>query len=69
MWLERFVIVVTSLHRDYLPSSWEMFSPTIWDAAIYIGTMGLFIILFFLFVRGFPIISIHEIRTLLTKHK
>ena len=42
MWLERFVIVVTSLHRDYLPSSWEMFSPTIWDGSIYIGTMGAF---------------------------
>ena len=65
MWLERFIIVVTSLHRDYMPSSWDMFHPTIWDIAIYIGTIGLFTMLFFLFIRGLPMISIHEIRGLL----
>jgi molybdopterin-containing oxidoreductase family membrane subunit len=65
MWLERFIIVVTSLHRDYLPSSWDMFHPTIWDWATYIGTMGLFLFLFTLFVRGMPLIAMHEIRTLL----
>lgn len=65
MWLERFIIVVTSLHRDFMPSSWDMFHPTIWDIAIYVGTIGLFIVLFFLFVRGLPMISIHEIRNLL----
>ncbi len=65
MWLERFIIVVTSLHRDFMPSSWDMFHPTIWDIAIYVGTIGLFIVLFFLFIRGLPMISIHEIRTLL----
>ena len=65
MWLERFIIVVTSLHRDFMPSSWDMFHPTIWDIAIYAGTIGLFIVLFFLFVRGLPMISIHEIRNLL----
>ena len=65
MWLERFIIVVTSLHRDFMPSSWDMFYPTIWDIAIYAGTIGLFIVLFFLFVRGLPMISIHEIRNLL----
>lgn len=65
MWLERFIIVVTSLHRDYLPSSWDMFNPTIWDWATYIGTMGLFLFLFTLFVRGMPLIAMHEIRTLL----
>ncbi len=65
MWLERFIIVVTSLHRDFMPSSWGMFYPTIWDIAIYAGTIGLFIVLFFLFVRGLPMISIHEIRNLL----
>tara|TARA_Y100001934_G_scaffold43562_1_gene52545 strand:+ start:3661 stop:5034 length:1374 start_codon:yes stop_codon:yes gene_type:complete len=71
MWLERFIIVVTSLHRDYMPSSWDMFHPTIWDIAIYVGTMGLFTVLFFLFIRGVPMISIHEIRTLLVsgEHK
>lgn len=65
MWLERFIIVVTSLHRDFMPSSWDMFHPTIWDIALYVGTIGLFIVLFFLFIRGLPMISLHEIRTLL----
>ena len=69
MWLERFIIVVTSLHRDFMPSSWDMFHPTIWDIALYVGTIGLFIVLFFLFIRGLPMISLHEIRTLLvSKH-
>ena len=43
MWLERFVIVVTSLHRDFLPSSWGYYAPTVWDWAIYIGTIGFFL--------------------------
>ena len=51
MWLERFVIVVVSLHRDFLPSSWGMFYPTFWDWAMYIGTIGLFFTLLFLFIR------------------
>jgi len=65
MWLERYVIVVTSLHRDFLPSSWDMYSGTIWDWATYIGTIGLFFALIFLFVRVLPAISIFEMRTLL----
>jgi Ni/Fe-hydrogenase subunit HybB-like protein len=65
MWLERFVIVVTSLHRDFLPSSWGMYSPTAWDWATFIGTLGLFLTLFFLFIRFLPAISIFEMRTLL----
>ena len=65
MWLERFIIVVTSLHRDFMPSSWDMYHPTIWDWATYIGTIGLFLFLFVLFIRGLPLIAIHEIRTLL----
>jgi molybdopterin-containing oxidoreductase family membrane subunit len=65
MWLERFVIVVTSLHRDFLPSSWGRFSPTIWDFATYFGTIGLFLTLLFLFLRFLPMISIFEMRTLL----
>jgi molybdopterin-containing oxidoreductase family membrane subunit len=64
MWLERFVIVVTSLHRDYLPSSWGMYSPTAWDWALYVGTIGLFFFLLFLFIRFLPMISIFEMRTL-----
>jgi molybdopterin-containing oxidoreductase family membrane subunit len=65
MWLERFVIIITSLHRDFLPSSWAMFSPTMWDWSMYIGTLGFFFTLIFLFVRFLPIISIFEVRTLL----
>ncbi|MCC6860845.1 MAG: polysulfide reductase NrfD [Bryobacterales bacterium] len=65
MWLERYVIIVTSLHRDFLPSSWGMFHPTRWDWATYTGTIGLFLLLFFLFVRLLPMISIFEVRTLL----
>ena len=64
MWLERFVIVVTSLHRDYLPSSWGMYYPTQWDWALYIGTIGLFVALLFLFIRFLPMISIFEMREL-----
>lgn len=64
MWLERFVIVVTSLHRDFMPSSWGMYYPTMWDWATYIGTIGLFFALIFLFVRVLPAISIFEMRTL-----
>jgi molybdopterin-containing oxidoreductase family membrane subunit len=64
MWMERFIIVVTSLHRDFLPSSWGMYSPTRWDWAIYIGTIGLFLALLFLFIRFLPMISIFEMREL-----
>lgn len=62
MWLERFVIVVVSLHRDYLPSSWGMYEPTFWDWSTYIGTIGLFVALMFLFIRLLPMISIFEMR-------
>jgi molybdopterin-containing oxidoreductase family membrane subunit len=65
MWLERFVIIVTSLHRDFLPSSWAMYSPTVFDWSMFIGTIGFFFTLIFLFVRFLPIISIFEVRTLL----
>ncbi|MFQ5525629.1 MAG: NrfD/PsrC family molybdoenzyme membrane anchor subunit [Thermoanaerobaculia bacterium] len=64
MWLERFVIVVTSLHRDFIPSSWGMFSGTFWDWATFIGTIGLFLSLLFLFLRFLPMISIFEMRTI-----
>jgi len=65
MWLERYVIIVTSLHRDFLPSSWGMFQGTVWDWSTYIGTIGLFLTLLFLFLRFLPAISIFEMRTLL----
>jgi len=69
MWLERFVIIVTSLHRDFLPSSWGMYSPTMWDWFTYLGTMGLFVTLLLLFLRFLPMISIFEMRTLLPESK
>jgi Ni/Fe-hydrogenase subunit HybB-like protein len=65
MWLERFVIVVTSLHRDFLPSSWGMYQPTMWDWSMFIGTIGFFFTLLFLFIRFLPMISIFEMRTIL----
>ncbi len=65
MWLERFIIVVVSLHRDFLTSSWGMYYPTKWDWMTYIGTIGMFLAAIFLFVRILPMISIFEMRTLL----
>jgi hypothetical protein len=64
MWLERYVIVVTSLTRDFLPSAWGMYSGTVWDWATWLGTVGLFVWLVFLFVRFIPMISIFEMRTI-----
>ncbi|TPE42572.1 NrfD/PsrC family molybdoenzyme membrane anchor subunit [Pontibacter mangrovi] len=65
MWFERFVIIVTSLHRDYLPSSWAMFSPTIIDIGVYVGTIGLFFTLFLLFCKFFPVINMAEVKAIL----
>ena len=64
MWLERFVIVITSLHRDFMPSSWGMYHATIYDWAIFVGTLGFFTACIFLFVRLLPAISIFEMREL-----
>jgi Ni/Fe-hydrogenase subunit HybB-like protein len=69
MWLERFVIIVTSLHRDFLPSSWGMYRPTFWDWSTFLGTIGLFLSLLFLFLRFLPMISIFEMRTILPEAK
>ena len=69
MWLERFVIVVTSLHRDFTPSAWGMYYPTMWDWFTFIGTLGLFTTLLFLFLRFLPMISIFEMRALLPESK
>jgi Ni/Fe-hydrogenase subunit HybB-like protein len=65
MWLERYVIVVTSLHRDFLPSSWGLYDGTFFDWSMFLGTIGLFVTLFLLFIRFLPMISIFEMRTLL----
>jgi molybdopterin-containing oxidoreductase family membrane subunit len=65
MWLERFMIITTSLSRDFLPSSWGMFKPTLWDYLTFFGTIGMFLVMFLLFIRLLPMISISEMRTLL----
>jgi hypothetical protein len=67
MWLERFVIVVTSLHRDFLPSAWGRYLPTMWDWAMFLGTIGLFLTLFFLFVRVLPAVAMFEMRMLVPR--
>ena len=66
MWFERFVIIVSSLYRDYLPSSWSVYyRPTIWEVGFYLGTFGLFFTCFFLFAKYFPVIAIAEIKYVL----
>ncbi len=67
MWIERYVIVITSLHRDFVPSSWRMYTPTFWDWATLAGSIGLFLTLLFLFIRFLPLISIAEIKELLPR--
>src|SRR5471030_1826786 len=65
MWFERFVIIVTSLHRDYIPSSWAMFYPTWIDLSVFVGSIGVFFTLFLLFLRVLPSIAIAEVKLLL----
>jgi molybdopterin-containing oxidoreductase family membrane subunit len=66
MWYERFVIIVTSVYRDYLPSSWSTYySPSIWEIGFYLGTFGLFFTCFFLFAKYFPVIALSEIKAIL----
>ena len=65
MWMERFVIVVSSLHRDFLPASWDVFRPTLWDVATLVGSFGLFFTLFCLFVRYLPMVSMAEVKGVL----
>jgi len=62
MWFERFVIIVTSLHRDYLPSSWAKFHPTLYDMGDFIFTFGIFFTMFFLFAKFFPVINMAEVK-------
>jgi Ni/Fe-hydrogenase subunit HybB-like protein len=69
MWFERFVIIVTSLHRDFLPSSWGYFKPTWVDICTFIGTIGLFLTLFLLFARFLPMIAISEVKGVLAVEK
>jgi molybdopterin-containing oxidoreductase family membrane subunit len=68
MWFERFVIIVTSLYRDYVPSSWSTYySPSIWEIGFYLGTFGLFFTCYFLFAKWFPVIAVAEIKHILKK--
>jgi len=68
MWFERFVIIVTSIYRDYLPSSWSTYyRPSIWEVGFFVGTFGLFFTCFFLFAKFFPVIAIAEIKHILKK--
>ncbi|MBV8889155.1 MAG: polysulfide reductase NrfD [Alphaproteobacteria bacterium] len=69
MWLERFVIVIPSLHRDYMPSYWGDYAPTLWDWAILAGSIGLFLALFFLLLRLLPIVSMSEMRAIIDKRE
>jgi len=64
MWFERFVIIVTSLHRDFLPSSWSMYRPTIVEVSTLLGSFGLFFTCFLLFVRFLPMIAAWEVKSL-----
>jgi molybdopterin-containing oxidoreductase family membrane subunit len=65
MWFERFVIICTSLHRDFLPSSWSYFTPTMYDIGDYLFTFGLFFTLFLLFAKYFPVINMAEVKTII----
>ena len=64
MWLERFVIIVVSLQRDYLPSSWGYYTPTIWDISLFLGTIGQFLFLMFGFLRVLPMVNAFEMKEL-----
>ncbi|MBI2565417.1 MAG: polysulfide reductase NrfD [Candidatus Schekmanbacteria bacterium] len=65
MWFERFVIITTSLHRDFLPSSWDYFRPTFWDLSTFVGSFGLFLTMFCLFVRFLPMVAMAEVKAIL----
>ena len=68
MWFERFVIIVTSVYRDYLPVSWSTYyRPTIWEVGFYLGTFGLFFTCYFLFSKFFPVIALAEIKHILKR--
>lgn len=69
MWLHRFLVVVTSLHHDFLPSAWRVYAPRAGDWALFAGTIGLFIALLFLFIRFLPVISIFEMKELVAEKK
>jgi molybdopterin-containing oxidoreductase family membrane subunit len=65
MWFERFVIVASSLHRDFLPSSWDYYKPTFWDISLFAGSFGLFFFMFCLFLRFLPMVATAEVKTVM----
>lgn len=65
MWFERYVIIVTSIHRDYIPAAWSMHFPSHIDIGVYVGTIGLFFVFFLLFARFFPVLALNEVKTIL----
>jgi len=65
MWFERFVIIVTSIHRDYIPSSWAMYSPTWVEISFFLGSIGLFSTAFLIFAKLFPVIAMAEVKHIL----
>jgi molybdopterin-containing oxidoreductase family membrane subunit len=65
MWCERFMIVIPSLAHDFLPSSWRSYAPSVWEWMTFAGTIGLFLLLFLLFVRFLPVISMFEVKEIL----
>jgi len=69
MWLERYMILVTSLYRDFLVSSWGSYTPSFWDWSTYIGTIGLFMVPFLMVIRLFPVISIFETKEVLERER
>jgi molybdopterin-containing oxidoreductase family membrane subunit len=69
MWFERFMLIVNSLFRPYLPSSWGMFYPTLWDLAFLFGSIGIFLLMFTLFVRWLPVVATYEMRKLVHELK
>jgi hypothetical protein len=67
LWLDHYILVVQSLHSDYLPSEWKVYSGTEWDWMLLFGSMGLFLTLFFIFIRIFPMVAMSEMRSLVHK--
>ena len=67
MWLERILIIWNTLSHDYLPSAWRLFIPTIWDWLTTFGSLGLFALMFLVFARLLPVVSMHEVRALVAR--
>jgi hypothetical protein len=69
MWLERFMLVESTLYRDFLPAAWQVYVPSFWEWTTFVGTIGLFFFLFFLFVRLLPMISMFELKEVLYEER